>query len=53
MGVFQDKLVEEAVIGQAEVLNPQSVKFLDGSSFLTEAELLNVLQFRRDFSKAQ
>jgi len=40
-------------VGQAEVLNPQSLKFLDGTSFLTEPELLEALQFRRDFSKAQ
>ena len=36
MGVFHDKLIEEAVIGQPEVLNPQSLKFLDGSPLLTE-----------------
>jgi hypothetical protein len=36
MGVFHDKLIEEAVTGQPSVLNPQSLKFLDGSPLLTE-----------------
>ena len=53
MGVFQDKLVEEAVAGKVDHLNPQNLTFSDGSPLLTEDEVTNVLQFRRDLSVAQ
>ena len=36
MGVFHDHLIEEAVTGQLSSLNPQSLKFINGTPFLTE-----------------
>ena len=53
MGVFHDKLVEEAIEGQFHHLNPQLLTFSDGSPLLSEEELTKVLQFRRDLSTAQ
>jgi hypothetical protein len=53
MGVFQDKLIEEAVSIRVESLNPHSLSFSDGSPFLTDDEVTTALQFRRDFERAQ
>jgi len=53
MGVFQDKLLEETVTGNLQSMNPQSLTFLDGTPFLTEEEIPDILQFRRDFEFAQ
>ena len=35
MGVFHDKLIEEAVTGKYHHINPQSLKMMDGTPFLT------------------
>jgi hypothetical protein len=53
MGIFQDKTIEEVVDHKAQVLNPQAIKWPNGSPYLTEQELTTVLQFRRDFQAAQ
>lgn len=53
MGVFHDKLIEEVVEHRSQILNPCAIKWADGSSYLKEEELTDVLQFRRNFETAQ
>lgn len=53
MGVFHDQIIEEAITGQLDHLNPQSLRFSDGSPFLSDSQVTDVLQFRRDLHKAQ
>jgi hypothetical protein len=36
MGIFADKTVEEAADQNIKILNPQSLKWPNGSPFLTE-----------------
>ena len=53
MGVFHDKEIEEASSFQHSIVNPQSLKWPNGSSYFQEEDILDVLQFRRDFAQAQ
>jgi hypothetical protein len=53
MGVFHDKVIEEASEFKPSIINPQSLKWPNGNSYFTEDEVLDALQFRRDYSKAQ
>lgn len=53
LGVFEDKLLEEAVSGPLDPLNPRSLSLSNGSPFLCENQLTTALQFRKDFKSAQ
>ncbi len=53
MGVFHDKDIEEAADFRSSLINPQSLKWPDGTAFFTEEDLVDALQFRRDFTAAQ
>lgn len=53
LGVFEDKLLEEAVSGSLDPLNPRSLSLSNGSPLLCENQLTTALQFRKDFKSAQ
>lgn len=53
MGVFHDKEIEEVAEFRTSLINPQSLRWRDGSSYFTEEEVEGALQFRRDFARAQ
>lgn len=53
MGVFHDKVIEESAHYKPSIINPQSLAWPDATSYFTEEEVLDALQFRRDFSRAQ
>lgn len=53
MGVFHDKEIEEASSFKPSIVNPRSLKWPDGSSYFQEEDIIDALQFRRDFEQAQ
>lgn len=53
MGVFHDKDIEETAQFRSSLINPQSLKWPNGVPFITEEDIVEALQFRRDFAAAQ
>lgn len=53
MGVFHDKLIEEASHHKSDFLNSDNLRFSDGSAYIRQDDVTNILQFRRDFKRAQ
>ena len=53
MGVFDDKSIEQSINNTVTIINPRTLKFIDGTDFLRESEVTKALQFRRDLAQAQ